>query len=132
MTDDLRLVICDFSGSGFGDLVCELGPETHYCKFVSDRNWVEFGIETKIFALGCLMFEIETGKKPFDELEERVEKDCQEIERRARAREWENVEGLEFGDVMRKCWEGEFESVKEILEAVREKMEKGDAVMSKL
>lgn len=128
VTDEKNLVVCDFSGSAIGAKKELIGPQTRYAKFAPNKDYMDVGIDTEVFALGGLMYEILMGKRPFEDL-----KDA-EVESRVLAKEWECVEDFEFGEIIRGCWEGVFGDVESVLKAVKGELDggvegKGDSVV---
>lgn len=111
VADDLSLLLCDFSGSKIGDKKNLVRPETRYEKFPVTGNR-EISLATEIFAIGSLIYEISTGKRPYDEM------DDEEVESLFRQGVFPETVNVRFGSIVAKCWYGEFESVEEILEAV--------------
>ena len=66
VTDDWNIQICDFGGSGVQDLSYIAEEEDHYRVFSGTPRL----IQTDVFALGCLVYEIAVGRKPYEEIGE--------------------------------------------------------------
>ncbi|KAJ5737735.1 uncharacterized protein N7483_002860 [Penicillium malachiteum] len=56
--------MCDFCGSSIDGLPSLVVEETRYCMAWSTPR----SVATDIFALGCLIFEITTGLRPYHEI----------------------------------------------------------------
>lgn len=67
---------------------------------------------TDLFALGSTIFQIATGKRPYEGLEE------EDVERRFAEGTFPGLERVLFGGVIRKCWDCEFESAEAVLQAI--------------
>ncbi|KAL2869611.1 putative serine-threonine protein kinase [Aspergillus lucknowensis] len=61
-------------------------------------------VETDIFAFGSTLFEIESGHVPYHELAEEL----------FSAKEYPNVENLILGDIITRCWDGDYCSINEV------------------
>ncbi|KAF2105483.1 hypothetical protein BDV96DRAFT_592411 [Lophiotrema nucula] len=86
-------------------------PETRYEK-VEGTKPVDISITTEVFAVGSLIFEISTGKRPYDDIED------EEVESFFRQKVFPRTTDVCFGDIIEKCWFGDFKSVAEILHAI--------------
>ncbi|KAE8351209.1 kinase-like domain-containing protein [Aspergillus coremiiformis] len=103
VADDLSIKLCDFAGSAVGDVGPLVEEEDRYRMPCSSRSTM-----TDIFALGCLIFEIGTGLRPFDGLGD----DCfEDIRGRYLVGEFPCLDGLLYRVVVYKCWTGRYESV---------------------
>ncbi|KAI5866054.1 kinase-like domain-containing protein [Durotheca rogersii] len=110
----LGLRIADFSGCsllGKPPYILESGP------FYMPADWREHSelpcnVTTDIFALGSCIFQIATGKKPYEGLED------DDIEKKFASWEFPGLEGILFAEVIRKCWFSEFESAEAVLQAL--------------
>ncbi|KAE9978691.1 hypothetical protein EG328_001363 [Venturia inaequalis] len=109
VADDFSIVLSDFSGSKIGDEEGLVRPETRYEK--QGVGLIEISRETDVFAIGSLIYEIVTGKRPYDEL---GDEDVEELFRRA---EFPSTANVYLGRVIRGCWVGEYETVKQVLGA---------------
>lgn len=110
----LGLRIADFNGSsllGNEPYLLESGP---FYMPAERRKHGELGcdIMTDLFALGSCIFHIATGEKPYEGLTDN------DIEEKFAKREFPGLEGVMFGDVIRKCWLSELESAEAVLEAL--------------
>jgi len=113
VSNDLSLLLCDFAGSKIGDKKNLVRPETCYEKFHASGR-MPISIETEIFAIGSLIYEISTGKKPYDE------KTDEEVESLFMRNVFPDTGDVLFGSIVKKCWYGEFESASEVLKAFLE------------
>lgn len=113
-----RLCIIDFAGSTFDGIAGSAFEGVRYC---FPRPWdVPSTVKTDLFALGCLLYEIETGREPH------AEKGEEEVEELFRRGEWPDTEGLVLREVMLGCWRGKYgnaEMVWRDIEKVRVEVE---------
>jgi serine/threonine protein kinase len=63
---------------------------------------------TDIFALGCLIFEIMTGVRPYDEIED---DSYEEIENNYATGKFPSIDGLPYEEIIHKCWTCQYENV---------------------
>ncbi|KAL9046520.1 MAG: hypothetical protein Q9214_000661 [Letrouitia sp. 1 TL-2023] len=84
--DDLSIVLSNFSASKLGDEESLVRPETR------------------------LIYEIVTGKPPYDELEDN------DVEKLFKREEFPSTFDVYLGGVIRGCWVGNYETVKQILD----------------
>ncbi|RJE18117.1 Protein tyrosine kinase, partial [Aspergillus sclerotialis] len=101
VAEDLSIKLCDFAGSIIGDLEPLVEEEDRY----RISPWSPRTFKTDLFALGCLIYEISTGVRPYNEID-----DHEEIERLYSANLFLNLEGLRYGDVINKCWTFQYSS----------------------
>lgn len=66
----------------------------------------------EVFAVGSLIYEISTGKRPYDDIED------DEVESLFRQGVFPGTADVYLGDIIRKCWLGNFKLVVEISHAV--------------
>lgn len=95
MAEDLTIKLCDFAGSAISDLSQLTEEEDRY----RISPWSQRTVKTDLFALGCLIYEISTGFRPYNELE-----DHDEIGRLYSANVFPNLESLRYRDVIKNCW----------------------------
>lgn len=101
----------DFAGSGIdgeAPLVCY-----EWCSF---QPGVEIGICTDIFAFGSMLFELETGRVPYNELERTLEmgKLVTVVEGLFSQQKSPPVESLAFGSIISRCWNIKYASIDEV------------------
>jgi serine/threonine protein kinase len=109
VADDLCIVLSDFSGSKIGDEESLVRPETRYEK--QGEEPIRISRATDIFAIGSLMYEIVTGKPPYDGLED------DDVEKLFKRAEFPSTTDVHLGGIIRACWTGEYETAKQILDA---------------
>jgi len=107
VTDNRSIVLNDFAGSMIGDEENFVRPETRYEKQGDEP--VKISLSTEIFAIGSLIYEIITGKPPYSELED------DDVEKRFRLGEYPSTKDIYLGNVVRGCWEGEFQTADDVL-----------------
>ena len=110
VADDLSIVFSDFSGSKIGDEESLVRPETRYEK--QGEEFIRISRATDVFAIGSLIYEIVTGKPPYDELE------VDDVERLFKRAEFPSTADVYLGGIIRGCWIGGFETVKQVLDAM--------------
>jgi serine/threonine protein kinase len=116
LDSNLGLRIADFSGCsllGKQPYILESGP------FYLPADWREddklgCNTTTDIFALGSCIFQIATGKKPCEGLED------DDVEKRFADQAFPDLDGILFAEVIRKCWFCEFETADMVLLALSE------------
>lgn len=108
VTDDLSIVLSDFSGSKIGDEECFVRPETRYEK----QGTIKISKTPDIFAIGSLIYEIVTERPPYDELEE------DEVEKCFKRAEFPSTADVPLGAVIKGCWAAEYDTVRQVLDAV--------------
>ncbi|KAL4880290.1 kinase-like domain-containing protein [Aspergillus karnatakaensis] len=64
VADDLSIKLCDFAGSGIGDAPAFISEGDRYRKALDEPR----SVQTDLFALGCLIFEIVVGERPYEEI----------------------------------------------------------------
>ncbi|KAJ5117687.1 hypothetical protein N7448_011319 [Penicillium atrosanguineum] len=107
VADDMSIKLCDFSGSAIGEKTSLISEEDRYRMAPNYPR----STATDIFALGCLMFEITTGRRPYDEISD---EDCQEIERFYSIGQFPSLEGLPYQGIIQKCWTCQYNVVDQV------------------
>ncbi|KAJ5330566.1 hypothetical protein N7476_000349 [Penicillium atrosanguineum] len=97
VADDLSIKLCDFSGSAIGGETPLVQEEDRYRMDPDSPR----STTTDIFALGCLIFEIMTGSRPYNEIND---ENYQEIVRRYSIGHFPSLEGLPYQEIIHKCW----------------------------
>lgn len=105
----------DFAGSGIdgeAPLVCY-----EWCSF---QPTSEINFSTDIFALGSMLFEIDSGKVPYSELAKDLEMGTlvQIVERLFSDNQFPPVEKLTLGNIISGCWFGKYSSMLEVQKEV--------------
>ncbi|KAJ5114402.1 hypothetical protein NUU61_000161 [Penicillium alfredii] len=107
VADDLSIKLCDFSGSAISEKAPLVEEEDRYRMAPdSPRSTV-----TDIFALGCLIFEITTGLRLYDEIND---DDYQEIESRYAIGQFPCLDGLPYREIIHKCWTCQYTNVDQL------------------
>lgn len=101
VAEDLLIKLCDFARSVIGNLKPLVEEEDRY----RISPWSPRTFKTDLFALGCLIYEISTGVRPYNEID-----DHEEIERLYSASRFPNLEGLRYRDIINKCWTFQYSS----------------------
>ncbi|KAJ6003783.1 hypothetical protein N7540_011206 [Penicillium herquei] len=107
VADDLSIRLCDFSGSSIDNRPSLVEEEDRY-RICPDAPR---STTTDIFALGCLIFEIVTGIRPYNEI---PDDECEEIERRYAAGRFPSLNGNPYGNIIFKCWTLQYVDVKQV------------------
>ncbi|KAF9883542.1 hypothetical protein FE257_003375 [Aspergillus nanangensis] len=102
VADDLSIKLCDFAGSAIRDLRPLVEEEDRY----RISPWTPRTSETDLFALGCLIYEISTGSRPYEEIE-----DTEEVAKLYNAQRFPNIEGLKYQSIIYKCWTSQYTNV---------------------
>jgi serine/threonine protein kinase len=108
VTDDLSIVLSDFSGSKIGDEESLVRPETRYGK--QGVESIRVSRATDIFAIGSLIYEIVMGRPPYDELED------DDVVKLFQQADFPLTGNIYLGGIIRGCWVGEYETVKQVLD----------------
>lgn len=66
---------------------------------------------TDVFALGCLIFEITTGIRPYNEI---PDDEYEEIERRYAIGNFPCLKGNAYEDIIYKCWTAQYRDVEQL------------------
>jgi serine/threonine protein kinase len=94
MYDDLSLKLCDFAGSII------VGDNMEHYVEEEDRYRIMPGsprsFKTDLFALGCLIYEIESGARPYDAV------DAEEVARLYAGKSFPNLNGLRYHELIYK------------------------------
>jgi serine/threonine protein kinase len=110
VADDLSIILTDFSGSKIGDEESFVRPETRYEK--QGEEIIRISRATDIVAIGSLIYEIVTGMPPYDKL------DDEDVEKLFKRAEFPSTADVYLGEIIRGCWIGDYETVKQVLDAV--------------
>ena len=113
LDENLGVRIIDFAGCsllGRPPYILESGA------FYLVGNFRDHGlgcnIKSELFALGSCIFQIVTGNKPYEGLDDK------DIEDKFEEQVFPELRDMLFADAIRKCWFCEFESAAEMLDAL--------------
>jgi serine/threonine protein kinase len=95
VADDLSIKLCDFAGSIIGDMEAFVEEEDRYHL----APWSPRTFTTDLFALGCLIYELSSGARPYDEIE-----DVGEVARLYAKQISPNIDGFRYQDLIYKSW----------------------------
>ncbi|OAA54775.1 Protein kinase-like domain protein [Niveomyces insectorum RCEF 264] len=111
---DLNLRIADFGGCsllGQPPYILESGP-FYLPAAWRDKDELGCNAATDLFALGSCIFQIATGRQPYDGMEDG------DVEKKFASREFPSLDGVLFAGVVRRCWLSELESAEAVLDAL--------------
>ena len=111
LDQEFGLRIIDLCGSIDGKETLALES----CRFFLPRDVSDYphcNVTTDLFALGSSFYEIVTGEPPYADLGD------EEVETRYSRKEFPQVKDLALGDIMQRCWMGEFGSATEVFVAI--------------
>lgn len=113
ITADDCLKIIDFEGSSING-----GSASSCYEWFSYRpSLPQVTVQTDIFAYGCMLYEIETGVHPYHELRSLEDRD-RRIKQLYAEKSFPDVTILIFGNVIQDCWNGDFNSMHEVVQAL--------------
>ncbi|KAG4430678.1 hypothetical protein IFR05_013830 [Cadophora sp. M221] len=115
--EDWLVKIGDFGGSKIDNQEPLGAEEVRFELPLRGRAWQSRDYKKReLFALGCTIYETMARKIPFAEMtEDQAEKNyANEV--------FPNTDELLVGDIIRACWNEEFETAKDVEEALREKL----------
>jgi serine/threonine protein kinase len=119
VADDESLKLCDFAGSTIGNEQALVSEETRYRKY-HDTEITTHTIQTELFATGSLIYEIMTGRRPYDEVME-----DESVERLYRQENYPPLETVCYAAIIDRCWHGQFQSAKQVKELLENQANKG-------
>ncbi|TAQ84196.1 hypothetical protein B7494_g7480 [Chlorociboria aeruginascens] len=106
LDSSLRLRIIDFSGSSIGGSSASAFESVRFCL---PRPWDSPStIQTDLFAFGSTIYEIMTGRQPYEELTDK------EVLALFEKQEFPSLDLIPCAEVIRGCWFCEFSSVEQI------------------
>ncbi|RAK97423.1 kinase-like protein [Aspergillus ibericus CBS 121593] len=102
----------DFAGSGIDGEVATVCYE--WCSY---QPGSEPDVRTDIFAFGSTLYEIETGEKPYHELEKTLNAGnlMRRVEQLFAMGEYPRVDTLVLGDVILRCWNGDYSVMDQVV-----------------
>jgi len=107
-----KVYLIDFSGSWIDG---KPGSSVESVRFFLPRDIMsDSTVETDIFAYGSSLYEIMTSTQPYHDL------DDEEVERLFEQGIFPSLELVPCGQIIKKCWTGEFRSIKDVQAALQE------------
>ncbi|EPE06830.1 serine threonine protein kinase [Ophiostoma piceae UAMH 11346] len=118
LREDRTVCLCDFAGSGIDGIRPEVWAQSG---FRHPMEELQGTVQGELHALGSTIYEIVTSTCPHWE-EEKAEVDKGWGEGKAdelmRSGKYPYITGILLGDVIAKCWAGEFTTSQSVLEAI--------------
>jgi serine/threonine protein kinase len=116
--DDWLVKIGDFGGSKIDNQEPLGAEEVRYELPLRGRVWqARDYTKRELFALGCAIYEIMAWKMPFAEMTEA------QTEKNYADEVFPDTDGLLVGDIIRACWNEEFETARDVERALRKQLE---------
>jgi serine/threonine protein kinase len=110
-SDCLKLI--DFAGASI-----EGGEHgSRYQWYNYRRSTPEVSKQTDIFAFGCVIYEIVTGRYPYHEFEASDNR-SHLVEQLYQEKQFPDLTNLPLGQLMQGCWHGTFNSMSEVVQAL--------------
>lgn len=120
----LGLRIIDLSGSSIDGKPPLSLESTRFYLPRSRKDEMPCSVITDLFALGSSIYQIMTRQLPYENL------DNDEVEARYASKDFPSVDGIPYGNIIRRCWICEFGSAQEVLDSLlvakQRSMEKAD------
>ncbi|KND86622.1 Mitogen-activated protein kinase kinase kinase MLT [Tolypocladium ophioglossoides CBS 100239] len=110
---DKKILLCDFSGSSIDDQAATIMAEDGY-RHPDRDEYTAPTIRCEIHTLGSTIYEIITGKEPHHGLEKEA------IGKLLEQGQYLNASKVPLGDIVRRCWEGDFNSAAEVVGEIAE------------
>ncbi|KAI0869377.1 kinase-like protein [Hypoxylon argillaceum] len=106
-----NILLCDFAGSCIDEEKATVLAESGF-RHPDERENVQPTIRAEIHTLGSTIYEIVTGMQPYQGLEDH------EIDKHLAEGQYPDVSEVPLGDVVAKCWKGDFGSAAEVAEEI--------------
>lgn len=103
-----NLKLCDFAGSSIDGEEPTVCCDVRYQPYTDDPTY-PVTIRTELFALGSTLYEIWTGRKPYQD------KSDEDVIRCFRDSQFPDVENLPPASVISKCWRGSYSNATEVV-----------------
>ncbi|KAJ8103167.1 kinase-like domain-containing protein [Lipomyces tetrasporus] len=111
---DLNLKICDFGGASLEGMPASAIETPRYRLPLRNRSLGQpASIKSDIFALGSVIYEVETGSPPFSDLS------SEDVQENYMAGVFPDTSGLVCGNIVKSCWQCRFQGCGEMLQALR-------------
>lgn len=112
LVDANRIKWLDFEGSGIDNNPATSSYDIHYWRPTEGDP----SIATDIFAFGCLLFEIETGRPPYSDSFGHLQdhEKVREIERLYAEGRFPDITGFHMEQTIFACWNGQFENMVDV------------------
>ncbi|KAF2453010.1 kinase-like domain-containing protein [Lineolata rhizophorae] len=111
LTGEDHIKLIDFEGCSIdGDPADSCYEWFSYC-----RSEPRVSRQTDIFAFGCAIYEVLTGRPPYHELQESCEPSRQ-VEKLYVNQRFPDVAKLPLGQLMQRCWHGQISSMSEVIQ----------------
>jgi hypothetical protein len=107
--------IIDFEGCSID------GEEAGACYEWFSYKESPIGRKTDIFAFGCAIYEVVTGKQRCEELSE-FDNAMLRVKQLYARNQFPGVENIPLGNLMQGCWQGTFSSMLEVLQELESAM----------
>ncbi|RMZ71180.1 kinase-like domain [Pyrenophora seminiperda CCB06] len=116
-----RLKIIDFEGSSID------GEDAAACYewFSYKESSPRISQKTDIFAFGCAIYEVITGRQPYDELLPFEDRHIR-VKKLYAENQFPEVENIPLGKLMQGCWNGTFNSMDEVVQELRANFDFGE------
>jgi serine/threonine protein kinase len=112
LLDSTRTIkLCDFAGSAIDDTPSTVWAQSGF-RHPCDREESISTVKAEIHALGSTIFEIITNKEPHEGLSNHI------VDQMLADGKYPDVTNVTLGDVITKCWKGEFESASEVAKSI--------------
>lgn len=108
---DGQLKIIDFEGCSMDGKEATAGYKWY------NRKDDSVTLQSDIFAYGCVVYQILTGRPTFHELTESDDR-SNLVRRRCAQHRFPDIQGLLLSDVILRCWSGSFKSMAEVISAL--------------
>jgi len=109
--DDLKLI--DFEGCSIDG-----GPADACYEWFSYRpSEPQVSRKTDIFAFGCAIYEVMTGRQPYHELQESAP-GTNQVQQLYADNQFPDVTSIPLDEVILRCWLGEFDSMNEVIQGL--------------
>ena len=113
VADDGSAKLSDFAGSAIGDKQPLVSEETRY-RQIHGVTASTHSIQTELFALGCLIYEIMTGVRPYEDIDNEAT-----IEERYRTQTFPSLDNVTYANIIKKCWSRTYQTADDVAEDLK-------------